>query len=328
MLATKGLPAMKLLDRFLQTVGFFLPEAQKQDILKELSENILSKMEDKEAELGRPLTEAEQEAVLKSYGSPMAVASTYAPETGGLTFGRQLIGPALFPLYVRVLLIGLFISVVIQVTLNITLHLPNDTVFSRLMVQALMQSAAVTFVFILLQYYLTRHPEQQWDILVNGSLPEAIAAQKKPHVSRLESVLQIIFLFIFASVLQGFFAQPLTAFAPFGPAPIWYQLYIPFMLFQVVGIAEAMVCLFRPDWVKFHAAVQMGIEAGGVIVLGILLAAGQWVVLLNPAGADPRLVELLGTINQYALYGIAISLVIGLLQLGWKVWQWRKKRTP
>jgi hypothetical protein len=315
---------MKHLDRFLETVGFFLPEAQKGDILKELSENILSKMEDKEAELGRPLTEAEQETVLKSYGSPMAVASRYAPETGGLTFGRQLIGPALFPLYVKVLLIGLAISLVIQVMLNITLHLPNDTVFSRLVMQALMQSAAVTFVFIMLQYYLTQHPEQQWDLLINGNLPEALAAQKKPRVSRFESVLQIIFLFIFASVLQGLFAQPLTAFAPFGPAPIWYQLYIPFMLFLVVGIAEAMVCLFRPDWVKFHAAVQMGIDIGGVIVVGILLAAGRWVVLLNPTGAEPRLVELLGNINQYFYYWIVISLVASLLHLGWKLWQWRK----
>jgi hypothetical protein len=324
MLAIKGIPQMKQLDRFLETVGFFLPEAQKEDILKELSENILSKMEDKEAELGRPLTEAEQEAVLKSYGSPMAVASRYVPDTGGLTFGKQLIGPALFPLYVKVLLIGLAISGVIQVMLNIALHLPNDTVFSRLVVQALMQSAAVTFVFIMLQSYLTQHPEQQWDLLINGNLPEALAAQKKPRVSRLESVLQIIFLFIFASVLQGFFAQPLTAFAPFGPAPIWYQLYIPFMLFQVVGIAEAMVCILRPDWVKFHNAVQMGIEAGGVVVIGILVAAGQWVVLLNPGAADPRLVELLGNINQYFFYGIVISLIIGMLQLLWRVVQWRK----
>ena len=49
---------MELLDRYLQTIRSYLPAEQKDDIIHELSENIRSQMEDKEAELGRPLTEA------------------------------------------------------------------------------------------------------------------------------------------------------------------------------------------------------------------------------------------------------------------------------
>ena len=49
---------MELVDRYLKTVGTLLPKEQKDDILRELSENIRSEMEDKEMELGRPLTEA------------------------------------------------------------------------------------------------------------------------------------------------------------------------------------------------------------------------------------------------------------------------------
>ena len=45
---------MELVQRYLQAVKFLLPRAQQDDIVKELSEDIRSQMEDKEAELARP----------------------------------------------------------------------------------------------------------------------------------------------------------------------------------------------------------------------------------------------------------------------------------
>jgi len=43
---------MTQVDRYLESVGMFLPEQQKKDILSELSDNIHSRMEDQEALLG------------------------------------------------------------------------------------------------------------------------------------------------------------------------------------------------------------------------------------------------------------------------------------
>src|SRR5450631_755920 len=87
---------MELVDRYLQAVRFWLPKAQKQDIITELSEDISSQMEEKETELGRKLNDAEVEAILKQIGSPILVANRYLPQ-------RQLIGPLLFPIYRLVL---------------------------------------------------------------------------------------------------------------------------------------------------------------------------------------------------------------------------------
>ena len=56
---------MELLDRYLQAVRFWLPKAQQQDIIAELSSDLHSQIEDRETELGRPLNEAELEAILK-----------------------------------------------------------------------------------------------------------------------------------------------------------------------------------------------------------------------------------------------------------------------
>lgn len=74
---------MELLDRYLHSVRQYLPEAQQDDIIRELSENIRSQREDKEAEL---------EAILKQLGHPMLMAGRYLPH-------KHLIGPAVFPYY-------------------------------------------------------------------------------------------------------------------------------------------------------------------------------------------------------------------------------------
>jgi hypothetical protein len=65
---------MDLLDRYLAAVAALLPKTQREDIVAELRDILLNQMEEKEAELGRPLTAKEREAVLKAFGHPIAVA--------------------------------------------------------------------------------------------------------------------------------------------------------------------------------------------------------------------------------------------------------------
>jgi len=85
---------MELLERYLQAVRTYLIRRRRDDIVKELGDNILSEMEDKAEELGRPLTEAEQCEVLKQHGHPLFAAARY----GRLPL-QYLIGPTLFPIY-------------------------------------------------------------------------------------------------------------------------------------------------------------------------------------------------------------------------------------
>jgi len=66
---------MELLDRYLQAIKKHLPWQRQDDLIAELRANLESQLEDKEAELGRPLTAAEVEAWLKHMGSPMQAAT-------------------------------------------------------------------------------------------------------------------------------------------------------------------------------------------------------------------------------------------------------------
>src|ERR1700730_15694437 len=108
---------MQLVEQYLKAVGSYLPKEQKDDILSELSENIRSEMEDKEAALGRPFSELELENFLKQHGHPLLVAGRYRQDQRTLAFGRQWIGPALFPFYLRVLSINLGIALAVVFTI-------------------------------------------------------------------------------------------------------------------------------------------------------------------------------------------------------------------
>jgi hypothetical protein len=77
-------------------VRFWLPKAQQQDIVNELSEDLHAQIEEQESALKRPLNESELEAILKRCGSPIIVASRYRRQ-------KYLIGPALFPIWQFVL---------------------------------------------------------------------------------------------------------------------------------------------------------------------------------------------------------------------------------
>ena len=144
---------MDLLERYLQSVRYFLPRAQRDDILKELSENIRSQIDDKEAELGRPLTETELAAIIKQHGSPLLAASGYrqAPL-------RHLIGPVLFPFYWFVLKVLFWIGLAVCALSSIALissGQPIRDLFSGLlgfMHAALPAFGWITFLFAALDF--------------------------------------------------------------------------------------------------------------------------------------------------------------------------------
>ena len=82
---------MDLIERYLKAVGAQLPAAGRDDILAELRDLLMSRVEERDAELGRPLTEAEVEAVLREVGHPLTVAARYGAGP------QHVVGPELYP---------------------------------------------------------------------------------------------------------------------------------------------------------------------------------------------------------------------------------------
>src|SRR6202140_2540031 len=140
---------MELVDRYLKAVGTYLPADQRDDILRELSEDIRSEMEEKENELARPLSEAEQEAIPKQRGNPIRLAARYRQDHRTLAFGRQLIGPTLFPFYIKVLSFNLGLTSLILLIIFFALFAAGQSfsIFPTFLYQFLIQFGIVTLIF-------------------------------------------------------------------------------------------------------------------------------------------------------------------------------------
>jgi len=138
---------MNLLNRYLQAVGRLLPKARREDIIAELRANILSQMEDREEALARPLTDDEQAAILQHHGNPTVIAGRYSERNLGLAFGVQLIGPELFPIYKRVLLLNLTIMGILAIVSPFIV--PAGT-FESFLSPFVIQISVITLIFVIL----------------------------------------------------------------------------------------------------------------------------------------------------------------------------------
>lgn len=96
---------MDMLDEYLRAVSRLLPKAQREDVIAELRDEILTRIEAKEAEQCRPLTPDETEALLREIGHPIVVAARYRPEP------QSVVGPALYPYWAFFVRLAILIEV-------------------------------------------------------------------------------------------------------------------------------------------------------------------------------------------------------------------------
>jgi hypothetical protein len=144
---------MDLIDRYLAAVRLLLPVgAQRDDIIAELRDGLMARREDREADLGRPLTRAEDEALLRDFGNPLVVAGRYSRE-------QYLIGPELYAVYwfvVKIVLAAVIGSALITGVVTATVADGDPTLALRQAISiawtgAFASVGAVTVVFAVLQ---------------------------------------------------------------------------------------------------------------------------------------------------------------------------------
>jgi hypothetical protein len=121
---------MTLTERYLKAVAAQLPKASREDIVAELRDAIQTRMEDREEELGRPLTEADEEAVLREFGHPLSVAARYGSGP------QHIVGPELYPWWMFGVKVGLMALVCITAIGAIVRVLVGDEEVGRAIGQA------------------------------------------------------------------------------------------------------------------------------------------------------------------------------------------------
>lgn len=319
---------MELIQRYLQAVKFLLPRAHQEDIVKELAEDIRSQMEDKEAELGRPLNDIEQAAILKQVGHPLVVASRYrqAPL-------QHLIGPVLFPFYWLILKTLLWIALGVSLLNGIALLTSGEPV--RQLLHGLLTFAHtalpafgwITLIFAVLdflesKFHFVDRSNRHWDPFTLP-LPRN---EPQPQVRRSESIFGLVAGSVYTIWLL---AAPYHPYLIFGPAasalrltPVWQKFYLPVVVLALAGLAQAAVNLVRPDWTWLRAATRLVTNAVGLFILrSILTKPHPFVTAIPDAGTNSAHYELLASIVNLCLSlsmaGVAIGMSIAFIFNAW-----------
>ena len=317
---------MELLESYLKAVGKGLPEAQREDILRELSEDIRAEMEEKSAELRRPLTKDEQQAVLKQRGNPLLLAARYRQDTRALVVGRELIGPALFPFYVKVLSFNLgltfiIIAIIFSALVATGQHVSFREILSTVLLQLFIQLGAVTLIFFLIQRSMNKNPDRWGASEPSGlHLPQIKdtvgfggGRRDAKRVSRFDSVAVAV---ASAVALVWLKEVQLHPFLIFGPAasflrlgPIWNEAIPLIAVVTGLEMVRAIVSFIRPDWTRFHAVARLVTGSAQLGITLVVLKAGSWFTLADTA-TSPGFARAVQLINGVFRFGMVASAVI------------------
>lgn len=305
---------MELVEKYVQAVKQYLPEGQQNDIARELAENIRAQMDDREEALGRPLTAAEQEAILKQMGNPAVVAGKYQTDPLRLTFGRELIGPVLFPIYARVLLISLPLMVLGNVLAAMLMRTGFGDTLASMALKALTQFAIITGIFMAAQAHLNRYPDA-WDPR-DPSTP-VLPRPNQKLVSRAQSLFEIILILVFVAIIRAFPPVAPAFVADMGLGTVWGYGYWSFFGLTLASLVPPVIALFCPSWIVFRAAAQVVLDAAWIGVLLTLLA-------VRTAPVDNPLAQAINTWLPWSIGAVAVASMFALAYDLWKLNQaWR-----
>ena len=268
---------------------------------------------------GRPLTEAEEAAILKTFGNPMAVAARYRGDERSVTFGRRLIGPELFPTYMKVLTVNVVITLVIGAVILLVGGTIAST-FPGILVPLLIQFAVVTIVFMAIDRRFVLHPDA-WDprtvssiasdvdVTTIDGLADQLIGPKSAKVVRITTSILEFGLAAIITTIWISMGVPVSI-GPMASGPGWNDVWLATTVLFIVSAINPLVTLFRPSWVRFRAASRAFVDVGLTVVLVWSLALGSWLVLADPATATAEDVSLVDAINSIVRVSIAVAIVI------------------
>jgi len=307
---------MELIDRYLQAVKFWLPKNQKQDIIAELSEDLRSQVEDREAELGRKLNESEIADLLKQRGRPILVANRYRPQ-------QHLIGPVLFPIYEFVLEIVAAFYLVPWILVWIAIAIfrprhPGQSFFTMIALfwtsfwpMAFFMIGSITTVFAVLERVQQKSNfMERWE---PGKLPPV---RNPNQIKRSASVAELVANSVFgvwwwvtylssSLILNRPEVQVLLT-------PRWRFFFWGFLCVTLANIALSAANLARPYWTGARATVRLATDCAGAALFCWLMKANIIAQITVPNVSAARTSEITNAINLWMDRAFPIAVLIGV----------------
>ena len=331
---------MSLLDIYLSAVALALPKgSDKADILAELRGHLETKIDERRAELGRHLTEAEQEAVLADFGAPFVVATRYGRLRRGFALGPfEIMGPEAFRVLIGVVLFVLALNVIIASVEMLLTGAPFLSLVRPFVVNMLALFVVFTLVFAGIDFFLRRSGKRQ------RGAPESWLFWT-PYLKYVPTWYSASGLaFMGATALSWglwWSVWPAVPALLVGPAveplelsPSWQHFQLLLLALLVLGAAQRAFSLVRPDLNGWPWAVRLVINALCVALLYPILNSAPFVVVPDAVAASAETVELArnidnatrGFIRGFGFYWVLNTLWIALVCAGHIVYRIQQRR--
>ena len=267
---------MNLIDIYITEVGKHLPKKSRADIQQEIHSTLQDLLEDRSAQTGKPVDEELTLEVLKEYGAPEKVAASYLPE-------RYLIGPRLFPAFLKTIQIALsIIGILALIGLSISLsqaELSAGNLFENLIqvVVKLFNSAIIVLgnivlIFAILEWVLPNLKEKprSWD-------PRSLAKISPPDRVIIGETIATIILNFAAIMIFNFYPQVIGSTYVFSEGWSFTQLlseaffnFIPVLtVIWVLKIILNVILLRQGQWQTWTRWFSLGLQA---LEVGVAIA--------------------------------------------------------
>jgi hypothetical protein len=309
---------MDLIDRYLHAVRSYLPKAQQDDIIGELSEDLASRVEDRESELGRPLSDDDAVEILQAYGHPMRLAARYQPP-------RYLIGPTIYPMYLRILTIALLACIIVNVAVAVAFAATGAGIRASLGILERLPSVLIamlgwiTGAFVVIDLVAPRVSTlSRWNPRSLPPVPREGAA-----VSRFNVIVEFL---VTAACVCWWMAARHTAALVLGPSasilalgPGWHAAYLPILALMLWSMLLNVLDLVRPYRTRAKTIARLISQVATLVLALVLMRVGSFVVLARPDAAPAGLPLLVNGVIQACLVGAVVLATIRVIREGMRL---------
>ena len=339
---------MDLLDRYLAAVAALLPKDQRQDIVAELRDILLNQIEEKEAELGRPLKPAEVEALLKAFGHPIAVAGRFGAP-------RSLIGPELYPFYefaVKALLLLAAVVTLIPILLGVAAgHIDPTQLVGRLLSGFISSGLTLIGVATVIAAAIERgwiklDKSADWKVAdlprldrlgLNLGLVLGLDGARRPASGeglllkiRFGAAFELAATLLFIAWWTRMVPPPWVAVGDearlvLSANPIWATLHLPILVWALIQVASSLTALIRPDWARARAGLEIVCNLGGLVFAAVLWRAGPLFEIHGPLAGD-KLLKVQTVLGQSLQIGLAVAVAVWAVMLAINLWRLARGR--
>lgn len=309
---------MDLIERYLAAIARRLPAAKADDIVAEIRDDLLTRIEAREEKAGRPLDKSDVSGLIKEMGHPLLVASRYRPQ-------QYLVGPDAFPFFVATLrIVAMFLAVAFAVTAASRIAFGHADVM-RAVAQALgdlVNSAItglgiVTAIFFVLER--TGFPANHIAKWRPQDLPEVKDKQPSPWNSAFEVAVGVYFILWWCGLMPfpGYYGN--VKGLTLTPDPVWTALWWPVLALMVARLVYNIAQWLRPRWKWVRGVLSVATATGALALLGILYQAGHW---LTAGGTIPGgdIAEVDHSVNLGIRWAIVVVGTIWVWQCLQELW--------